>query len=239
MRINKYLSLCGVTSRRGAEVLIKKKRVTVNDLTVEKPGLVIDENTDHVKVDGTKVEPVEKKFYILLNKPRLVLTTLHDPFHRTTVAYYMKRGPARVYPVGRLDYDTEGALLMTNDGELAYRLAHPKFEVEKVYLAEIDGPVKTGELELLEKGIKLEDGHIGKAEAEILYASLKTSRIRLTLTEGHKREVKQLMKGIGHPVRRLKRISFAGLKVDNLNPGRWRHLNAAEVRRLRNLVGIK
>ncbi len=239
MRINKYLSLCGVTSRRGAEIFIKKKRVTVNDLTVEKPGLVIDETTDQVKVDGTKVEPVEHKYYILLNKPRMVLTTLHDPFHRPTVGYYVKKGPARVYPVGRLDYDTEGALLMTNDGELAYRLAHPKFEVEKIYLAEIDGPIKTGELDRLSKGVKLEDGHLGKAEAEILYASLKTSRIRLTLTEGHKREVKQLMKGIGHPVRRLKRVSFAGLKVDNLNPGRWRFLNVNEVKRLQNLVGIK
>ncbi|SYZ72453.1 Uncharacterized RNA pseudouridine synthase aq_1464 [Candidatus Zixiibacteriota bacterium] len=238
MRINKYLSLCGVTSRRGAEVLIKKKRVIVNDLTVEKPGLVIDESKDVVKVNGTIVEPVERKYYILINKPRQVLTTLHDPFHRPTVTNFLKKSPARVYPVGRLDYDTEGALLMTNDGELAYRLAHPKYEVEKIYLAEIDGPIKTEELEKLANGIKLDDGHLGKAEAEIIYASMKVSRVRLVLREGHKREVKQLMKGIGHPVRRLKRTCFAGLKVDNLNPGRWRLLNDGEIRRLQKLVGI-
>ena len=131
MRINKYLSVCGITSRRGAEKLILEGKVTVNDEPVERPGTVIDEEKDVVKINGIVVKPVDKKYYIILYKPRNVITALSDPFRRRTVVHFTRKIPARIYPVGRLDYDTEGALILTNDGELAYRLAHPKYQITR------------------------------------------------------------------------------------------------------------
>ena len=135
IRINKYLSICGVTSRRGAEQLINKGRVTVNDITIDALGTIIDEGKDVVKVNGTEIHPIRNQIYILLNKPKNVLTTLFDPFKRKTVAYYTRGIKDRIYPVGRLDSDTDGLLLMTNDGELAYRLSHPKYQIKKIYRA--------------------------------------------------------------------------------------------------------
>ncbi len=238
IRINKYLSICGVTSRRGAEQLIKKGKITVNDVTVERPGIIVDESTDIVKVEGSAVVPVKVKCYILLNKPKMVLTTLFDPFKRRTVAFYVRRVPTHVYPVGRLDYDTEGALLLTNDGEMAYRLAHPKYQVTKIYQALVLGAFTIDHAKLISKGIPLEDGHIAHAEVEILSSSMKHSKLRLILTEGHKREIKQLLKAVGHPVKELQRIEFAGLRVDSLKPGHWRFLNHMEIRKLKDLVGL-
>jgi 23S rRNA pseudouridine2605 synthase len=238
IRINKYLSICGVSSRRGAEQLIAEKRVTVNDIVVNKPGAIVDEINDLVKVDGAPVAPVKEKYYILLNKPKKVLTSLFDPFKRKTVAHYIKNIPAHVYPVGRLDYDTDGVLLLTNDGDLAYRLAHPKYQVKKIYQATVAGAFPAERIKMIAQGIKLEDGHIGRADVKILYTSIKSSRLELTLTEGHKREVKQLMKAAGHPVKELRRVEFAGLRVDGMNPGRWRYLNHIEIRRLKDLVGL-
>lgn len=238
IRINKYLSICGVTSRRGAEQLIEKGRITVNDNTADRPGIIIDETKDIIKVDGTIVAPVKEKCYILLNKPKMVLTTLFDPFRRKTVAFYVRRAPVHVYPVGRLDYDTEGALLLTNDGELAYRLAHPKYQVRKIYYAFVSGVFTADHAKLINKGITLEDGHVGKGEVEILFNSVKYSKLKITLTEGHKREIKQLLKAVGHPVRDLYRLEFAGLQVDSLKPGRWRFLSHLEIRKLKDLVGL-
>ncbi len=240
LRLNKFLSICGVTSRRGAEQLISQKKVAVNDIVVDKMGVIIDEQKDRVKVDGVVVEPVKKRLYILLNKPKQVLTTLHDPFRRKTIAYFVKSAPARVYPVGRLDYDTEGALLLTNDGELAYRLAHPKYQVKRVYQAIVSGVVTADHIEALKRGIRLDDGHLGRiVEAEILMSELKSSKVQLVLMEGHKREVKQLLKGVGHPVKALKRVEFAGLRIDDLKPGRWRFLTHVEIRRLKDMVGVE
>ncbi|PWB72254.1 pseudouridine synthase, partial [candidate division GN15 bacterium] len=128
IRINKYLSLCGVTSRRGAEALIAEGRVTVNESKLTKTGVIVDETTDIVKVDGVIVAPVEVSVYVLLNKPASVMTTLHDPFKRKTILHFLRKLPHRVYPVGRLDFDTEGVLLLTNDGDLAFRLAHPRYQ---------------------------------------------------------------------------------------------------------------
>lgn len=238
IRINKYLSICGVTSRRGAEQLIKKRRVTINDLTVDALGTMVNEPDDIVKVNGTEVSPVNKQIYLLLNKPKNVLTTLFDPFGRKTILYYLKNIKNRIYPVGRLDFDTDGVLLMTNDGELAYRLAHPKYEVEKIYRAIVIGTFTPSKAKIIANGIKLEDGHIGRAKVKILNEGIKTSKVNLVLTEGHKREVKQLLKAVGHPVRDLCRIKFAGLGNDQLKPGRWRYLNQAEIRDLKKLVSM-
>ncbi len=237
IRINKYLSICGVTSRRGAEAMIIQRRVVVNDKAVEKLGTIIDEENDVVKVDGTIVTPASEKICILLYKPKRVMTTLHDPFRRKTVANYIKNVPERVYPIGRLDFDTEGVLLMTNDGDLAFRLAHPKFQVKKIYEATVTGRFTEEACNKIYKGIKLEDGAIGKATVKILRYIGKNSLIRLTLTEGRKREVKQLCKLVGYPVKELKRVEFAGLTLQGLQPGNWRHLSQQEWERLDILIG--
>ncbi len=238
IRINKYLSVCGVTSRRGAERLIKSGLVTINDITVEELGTLVDEALDIVKVNGTIVEPVENKEYLLFNKPSSVMTTLHDPFKRKTVAYYLRQLKTRVYPVGRLDYDTRGVLLMTNDGDLAYRLTHPKYQVKKIYEAKVKGKFDQTAADNIAKGVKLEDGAIGKAEVDILQVGPNWARIRLILTEGRKREVKQLCKSVGHPVLKLIRVEFAGLDVKGLSSGQWRHLQNSEIIELKKMVGL-
>lgn len=238
IRINKYLSMCGVASRRKADELIERGRVSVNDQTVESLGIIIDEEKDEVKVDGRVVTPEDRKTYIILNKPKDVITSLEDPFRRKTVAHYVHRLGIRVYPVGRLDYDTDGVLIMTNDGELAYRLAHPRYEVKKVYSAIVQGAVVSDDIRKIGEGIELPDGHIARAEAEIANSSYKTSRVIITMTEGRKREVKHIMKALEHPVLNLRRISFGGIGLHQLKPGNWRHLRPEEVKHLKELVGL-
>jgi len=238
IRINKYLSLCGVTSRRGAEALIAEGRVVINESRLEKAGAVVDENTDIVKVDGVIVSPVDVKVYVLLNKPASVMTTLHDPFKRKTILNFLKKLPDRVYPVGRLDFDTEGVILLTNDGDLAYRLAHPRYQVPKVYEALVKGQFSRENAEKVLRGIKLEDGATGRARADILGFVKSMTRVRMTLTEGRKREVKQLCKAVGHPVEKLRRVEFAGITARNLNSGEWRYLTSSEISRLKSLTGL-
>ena len=238
IRINKYLSLCGVTSRRGAEALIAEGRISINESRLEKPGAVIDEATDIVKVDGVIVAPVDVKVYVLLNKPASVMTTLHDPFKRKTILNFLKKLPDRVYPVGRLDFDTEGVLLLTNDGDLAYRLAHPRYQVPKVYEALVKGQFSRESADKMLRGIKLEDGATGKARADILGFVKSMTRVRMTLTEGRKREVKQLCKAVGHPVERLRRVEYAGITARNLAIGEWRYLSSSEISRLKGLIGL-
>lgn len=238
IRINKYLSICGVCSRRGAEELVREGRVSVNGTRIDKLGTIIDEKNDVVTVDGITARPVEKNYYVLLNKPRDVITSVTDPYRRRTVTHFTRRLPARIYPVGRLDFDTEGVLLLTNDGELAYRLAHPKYRIRRVYQALVKGPFASEDAEAIARGIKLSDGHTGKARTKIMTTGINSSKVELILTEGHKREVKQLLKAVGHPVIRLRRVEFAGLRVNGLRVGRWRHLNANEIAHLKRLVDL-
>ncbi|HUV30948.1 MAG TPA: pseudouridine synthase [Acidobacteriota bacterium] len=239
IRINKYISMCGVTSRRGAEALITGRRVTLNGATVQKPGVIVDETTDVVKIDGTVVTLATQAVYVALNKPKMVMTTLFDPFKRRTVKHCLEGLRHRVYPVGRLDYDVQGVLLLTNDGELAFRLTHPKYEVKKTYEARVQGQFKTEDAGRLCDGLPLEDGYIGRAQqVSILGYVGKLTRIRLVLTEGRKREVKQLCRKVGHAVEELTRVDFAGITLKNLRPGQWRHLTEKEVARLRELVGL-
>lgn len=238
IRINKYLSLCGVTSRRSADDLVWQGRVTVNDIVVEKPGSRVDEEHDVVKVDGAEVRPVRGKVYILLYKPRRVMTTLDDPGGRATVRDLLKSLTVRVYPVGRLDYDTEGVLLLTNDGDLAHRLSHPRYQVTKIYEAVVAGDFTRENAAGIEGGIKLEDGAVGRASVRIVASEKRTTRIHLTLTEGRKREVKQLCQAVGHPVRRLRRLQFAGITTHGLKVGGWRRLSSTEVDHLKSLVGL-
>ncbi len=231
MRLNAYLARAGVASRRKAEELIRAGRVRVNGA----PGLLATTvgPGDVVEVDGRRVEP-QPPAHVLLHKPAGVLTTARDPRRRRTVLDLV-RHPARLVPVGRLDADTTGALLLTNDGLLAHRLAHPRYRVAKVYEVEVAGEPSRRALERLARGVELEDGRTAPAGVR----RLGRSRLELTLYEGRKHQVKRMCAAVGHPVLRLHRSRYAGLAVDDLAPGRWRRLRPEEVSALRWLVGLE
>jgi pseudouridine synthase len=224
MRLNAYLARAGVASRRKADELIKAGRVTVNGELGELNTFV--GRNDRVEVDG---KPVAKQrlAHLLLHKPAGVVTTARDPHGRPTVVELVPQEP-RVVPVGRLDADTTGALLLTNDGELAHRLAHPRYEVEKVYVADVDGEPSDEAIRALAEGVELDDGRTAPARARLLGRS----RIELALHEGRKHQVKRMCEAIGHPVRRLHRPAYAGLTLRGLKPGAWRELTPTEVERL-------
>ena len=224
MRLNAYLARAGVTSRRGADELIKAGRVTVNGALGQLNTFV--ESRDRVEVDSRRVE-LQPLTYVLLHKPVGTVTTVRDPQGRPTVVDLVDH-PARVVPVGRLDADTTGALLLTNDGELAHRLAHPRYEVEKVYEAEVEGELDDDALQRLRHGLELDDGPTARAEA----ARLAPTTVELAIHEGRKHQVKRMLAAVGHPVRRLHRSRYAGLTLEGLEPGAWRELEPSEVRRL-------
>jgi 23S rRNA pseudouridine2605 synthase len=228
MRLNAYLARAGVASRRGADELIKAGRVTVNG----EPGRLntFVESRDRVELDGRALEP-QPLAYVLLHKPPGTVTTARDPQGRPTVVDLVDHA-ARVVPVGRLDADTTGALLLTNDGELAHRLAHPRYGVEKVYEAEVEGEPSEEALRRLREGFDLEDGRTAPAEAR----HLGPSTVELTLHEGRKHQVKRMLAAVGHPVTRLHRSRYAGLKLEGLEPGAWRELEPGEVARLQSLT---
>jgi 23S rRNA pseudouridine2605 synthase len=225
VRLNAYLARAGVASRRGADELIKAGRVTVNG----EPGQLntFVSGTDRVEVDGEAVA-AQRLAYVLLHKPAGVVTTARDPHGRPTVVDLVDL-PERVVPVGRLDVDTTGALLLTNDGPLAHRLAHPRYGVEKVYEVDVEGELGEAALQALAEGVELEDGVTAPAGA----SCLAPTRLELTLHEGRNRQVKRMLEALGHPVRRLHRRVYAGLTVDRLAPGEWRQLTRQEVERLR------
>jgi pseudouridine synthase len=225
MRLNAYLARAGVASRRKADELIKAGRVRVNGAPGELNTFV--ESRDRVEVDG-KLVAKQRLAYLLLNKPGGVVTTARDPGGRPTVVGLVPRVP-RVVPVGRLDADTTGALLLTNDGELAHRLAHPRYEVDKVYVADVEGEPSDEAVRALAEGVVLDDGRTAPAKAK----RLGPSRIELTLHEGRKHQVKRMCEAVGHPVRRLHRRAYAGLTLGGLKPGQSRELTPAEVERLR------
>jgi 23S rRNA pseudouridine2605 synthase len=225
LRLNAYLARAGVASRRKADELIKAGRVTVNGSPGELNTFVSD--ADDVAVDGT---PVAKQAlaHILLHKPTGVVTTVRDPHARRTVLDLVDH-PTRVVPVGRLDADTTGALMLTNDGALAHRLAHPRYGVEKVYEADVEGDPDDEALATLRDGVELDDGRTAPAKVR----RLGRGKIELVLHEGRRHQVKRMLDAVGHPVRRLHRSRYAGLSLDGLAPGEWRELTRAEVDELR------
>jgi 23S rRNA pseudouridine2605 synthase len=227
VRLNAYLARAGVASRRGADELIRAGRVRVNGEPGELGTFV--ERRDVVEVDGGRVE-LEPLTYVLLHKPAGVVTTARDPQGRATVVGLVGH-ERRIVPVGRLDADTTGALLLTNDGPLAHRLMHPRYEVEKVYVADVDGVVSADALARLAEGVELDDGRTAPARVR----RLGPSTIELAIHEGRKHQVKRMCEAVGHPVRRLHRRAYAGLTLDGLAPGEWRELTADEVARLRDL----
>jgi 23S rRNA pseudouridine2605 synthase len=228
MRLNAYLARAGVASRRKADELIKAGRVRVNG----EPGQLntFVESNDVVELDGERLAP-QRLAYVLLNKPAGVVTTARDPHGRRTVVDLV-RHEVRVVPVGRLDADTTGALVLTNDGELAHRLAHPRYEVEKVYEAEVEGEPSDDALTRLAEGVELDDGPTAPARVQ----RLGPSRIELAIHEGRKHQVKRMLEAVGHPVRSLHRRRYAGLTPDGLEPGQWRELEPTELELLRAAI---
>jgi pseudouridine synthase len=234
VRLNAYLARAGVASRRRADDLIREGRVRVNGEQGELNTVV--GTHDVVEVDGRRVER-QRLAYVLLNKPTGVVTTASDPQRRPTVVDLVPSSP-RVVPVGRLDVNTTGALLLTNDGDLAHRLAHPRYGVPKVYEADVEGSPSTRDLVRLREGIELEDGMTAPALVRIVRRGTRVSRLELTLHEGRKHQVRRMCEAIGHPAGRLHRVRYADLDLEGLAPGEWRELTKAEVSALRAGVGL-
>ena len=231
MRLAKYIADCGIGSRRRAEELIAAGMVTVNGVTVSKIGVNVDPLYDKVSVNGLLIEPAAK-VYLLLNKPGGYLSSVGDPHGRPTVVDLVKDVAERVYPVGRLDLDTEGLLIMTNDGEFMNLITHPRYHIPKTYQAWVKGIIDDKDLKALRKGIKLEEGVTAPASAVLLRMASDCSLVELVLYEGRKRQVKRMFKAIGHPVLSLKRTALGFLTLEGLAPGEYRHLLPEEVKKL-------
>ncbi|MEW5922082.1 MAG: pseudouridine synthase [Bacillota bacterium] len=236
VRLHKFMAACGVASRRAAEKMIADGRVKVNGTVVTTAGYTINPHIDRVELDEKLVQVKKDKQYYLLYKPRGTLTTVSDPFGRRTVMELLERKD--VFPVGRLDLDTEGLLLLTDDGELAYRLTHPRFKVKKKYLAWVKGKPSEEKLKLLREGVQLEEGPVSPARVELLAERGGKSILHITIHEGKKRQVKRMCAAIGHPVITLKRVAFAFLTLQGLKPGEYRRLTTEEVKKLLHYAGL-
>ncbi len=237
-RLQKIISSAGIASRRKAEELIIQGRVRVNRKTVVEPGTRADPERDRIEVDGKVISLKGPRVYILLNKPRGFISAVSDPRRRPVVTDLLKRVRERVYPVGRLDFDSEGALLLTNDGELAGRLIHPRYRVPKKYLVKVSDVPDERDLERLRKGVLLEDGRTLPARVRLVRKTKKNSWLEITVSEGRNRLIRRMCGKVGHPVLKLKRTSFAGIGPGRLRPGEWRYLRPDEVKRLKKAAGL-
>lgn len=233
MRLQKFIAECGIASRRNAEKIIESGRVTVNGELVDYMGCVINPEEDVVEIDGRVIEPENKKYYIVLNKPKNYVTTVSDDLGRPTVMQLVSDINARIYPVGRLDFDTTGLLIMTNDGEFANILTHPKHVVNKTYIARIDKPLDENQLDRLRNGIDLDGVLTSPANAENIKRPQKGFEVKITIHEGKNRQVRRMLDAVGANVMSLKRISVGSLTLGNLPEGKWRRLSDAEINKLR------
>lgn len=234
-RVQKILSKCGIASRRRAEEMISEGRVTVNG-AVATLGMKADFLRDHVKIDGKLIRTTEPEVYIIFNKPEGCITSLEDPEKRATVKGYLKGVRARVYPVGRLDYNSEGLLLLTNDGILANSILHPKKKIPKTYHVKVDGLPDESDMEKLRKGIKLEDGLTAPARVKRIKKTEANSWLEMTIYEGRKRQIRRMLQKINHPVIRLRRVRIDGLELGALPSGAFRYLSPEEVTKLKKAV---
>ena len=232
-RIQKVLAQAGVCSRRAAEELIRQGRVTIDG---RKAGLgdQADANRQKIAVDGKPVDAPEKKVYLMLNKPRGYVTTMHDEQNRPCVTKLVEDIPARIYPVGRLDMDSEGLLLMTNDGELAHQLTHPRHEIPKIYHVKIAGTVTQDQLKALGKPMKIDDYVIQPVDVKLISIQSDHCILRMTLFEGRNRQIRKMCQTQKLQILTLRRIAIGDLELGNLAPGQWRHLTRAQVQYLKN-----
>ena len=231
MRINKYIALCGVASRRKAEELILAGKVKVNDNIVKELSYQVDEENDVVKVDDKIIKEENKLVYILLNKPEGYITTVKDQFDRESVLDLVTDIKERVYPIGRLDYETSGLLLLTNDGDLTYKLTHPKHEVDKTYVARVKGKLTPDEIKMFKSGLKIEDYVTAPAKLKVIRYDEKTnvSLLEIKIHEGKNRQVRKMCKAINHPVLRLKRTAMGKIRIGECEIGKYRYLTDDEV----------
>ena len=236
-RLQKILASGGITSRRGAEALITAGRVTVDGRVVTELGSRADPEQSRIEVDGRPVTR-EPFVYLVFHKPRNVVSTMSDPAGRPTVAEYVKRAGARVVPVGRLDFGTTGTLLLTNDGDFSLALLHPRKESPKVYVAQVEGVVEDQDLSRWRQSIDIGGRPTRPAEVTRLAVDRRTTELRIVLREGRNRQIHRLGEATGFPVRALSRLSFAGITVEGLRPGQWRHLTVAELQRLKREYGL-
>jgi 23S rRNA pseudouridine2605 synthase len=237
-RLQKILSAAGVASRRASEDLIREGRVSVNGTTVTELGTKADARRDDIRVDGRRIRTERRRLYILLNKPRGYVTTRHDPEHRPTVLDLLKGVTEYVYPVGRLDYDSEGLLLLTNDGELAARLMHPRHEVERVYEARVRGIPDAYVLGRLARGVVIEGRQTAPARVRVTGERESQAIVEIAIHEGRHRQVRHMFDAVGHPVVRLRRVRIGPIADDTLKPGQFRELTQQELARLRGAAGI-
>jgi len=237
-RLQKILSLAGIASRRKAEAMIQEGRVRINGQVVTQLGTKADPRTDRITIDGRPLRPAAEPVYILLHKPIGVVTTLSDPEGRPTVRDLLRDVRARVFPVGRLDYASSGLLLLTNDGELALRLTHPRYGVRKTYRVKVKGTPTAEALAQLAAGVRLEEGRAAPAEVRAERSQDGKTWLEVTLGEGRKREVRRMCEHIGHPVEKLRRVRLGPLSLGKLAPGQHRPLTEREIRELRRAVGL-
>ena len=231
MRLQKYLASCGVASRRRAEEMIAQGLVTVNGVTVQEMGIQVEES-DEVAVEGRVVKPEGDKRYILYYKPVGEVTTVSDPEGRPTVLDHFRDYPVRLYPVGRLDFDSEGLLILTNDGEMTQRLTHPSHEVEKRYIARVSNELGANELHQLRSGVFLDGQKTAPAKVSVLRKDSFSTDILISVHEGRNRQIRRMVEAVGHEVVRLKRVQYGSLALGNLERGQWRELTPQEVEAL-------
>ena len=229
-RLQKVLAKAGIASRRGAEELIRQGKVRVDGRVVREMGTKVDPDAQEIECDGVVLASQEKKVYILLHKPSGYLSTVNDPQGRPIVTDLLKNIQERVYPVGRLDLDTEGALLLTNDGELAQKILHPSHEVNKTYVAKVKGVPGKKKLDALSKGIELEGRKTWPASIKVLQSKSQSATIKITIHEGRKRQGRKMFEAIGHPVLALKRIAYGQLELGELGPGKYRFLTPGDIK---------
>jgi len=234
-RLQKVMAAAGVGSRRKCEELISEGRVTVNGKVVDRLGMKVDPQKSEIRVDGKLVTLPDRNYYILLNKPAGYTSTKFDPFAKKTVLELVADVSANLHTVGRLDVDTEGLIILTNDGDLTYQLTHPSHEIGKTYVATVRGKVDEDDLDRLRTGIQLEDGVTAPAKAKLLNVSPdgRRSTVELTIHEGKKRQVRRMFNAIGHRVEHLIRTKIGSISIGNLKAGEWRYLTDDEVKRLK------
>lgn len=236
IRLQKAIADSGLASRRKAEAMIAEGRVTVNGRVIRELGTKVDLERDHVKVDGRHLKPVPPSVFLMLNKPKGCVSSLSDPAGRPTITDLLAGVRLRVFPVGRLDYDSEGLMLLTNQGELAQTLLHPRYHVPKTYLIKVKGVLTDEEIASLERGVQLDDGMTAPASVRKVRKVEENSWLEVTIHEGRKHQVKRMLEAVGHPVIKLTRVKFGPLSLGDLPPGRYRYLTDREANAVRSLV---